>query len=991
MTEKTTTPPLSTEYQNKTEGTEASIKERKGRKSLRESNNKIKLLLVLFSVVAYFAAFILLYYTIDYGMGIVAVIPVIVVAWLYGAIPGTCVAVLIFLSNIFLREYLGQEWIQEIVTQGAGILGTLGNMLIGLIVGRMSDLSIQIRKKLYAQEQAEEKLLEYRNHLEDLVKERTEKLKQEVTEHKQSEEKLRETKDHLDNIIDSSLDCVVITDNKGNIARVNQSFLELLGYREEEVTGRHTTELSPSEEGTYESTVGGMVEINEIFFKEATKMHSTLLEEGKIKNWKRYLIRKDQKIVPIEINTVFLYNSEGDFSGSVGILRDITEREKTEKEISESRDFLENIFRTSADAIIITGRNSIITLANEALEKMLGYSKGELIGKSAEELTPKGEKHIEEGKKFIRELLERGVVTNFNRAWLKKDGSLVEVETSAALLKDTGGAITGAVASIRDITERKKTEEELTKTKDHLNDIIESSLDAILVSDETGHISRANKYFQEMLGFTEEELLGKHVTELTLMNELHAYESTSGEMVTIDENYVNDAWTNIYKLHEEGKISNWESYYFRKDKKVVPVEQNIVHLFDTTGERTGSVAIIRDITGRKKMEQQLLQSKKLQSLGELAGGVAHDFNNVLAAVLGRVQLLKTQIKPPRGKQEKRKSMLDLLAGLEIIEKASLDGAETVRRIQKFSRRRVDDSDFVQVDINELIDNALEFTKVRWRNEAESKGIAIKIQKEFSPLIHTTGSPSELREVFTNLVNNAIDAMPQGGKIRIKTIRDNGLAVIKIEDTGSGISNDAKDRIFDPFFTTKGVQSTGLGLSVSYGIVNRHQGAITADSLEGEGTTFTVKLPITEKSGTGKVAKEKAMPIKRGQKKARILVIEDEEDVRNLLRDMLSDAGHKVELANNGSEGIKLFKKNEFDLVFTDLGMPVMSGWEVAEKVKSINGNVPVVLVTGWNITLDGKEMNDKGINLIIQKPFKMGQVLNLVQEGMILRKQIKAV
>jgi CheY-like chemotaxis protein len=286
---------------------------------------------------------------------------------------------------------------------------------------------------------------------------------------------------------------------------------------------------------------------------------------------------------------------------------------------------------------------------------------------------------------------------------------------------------------------------------------------------------------------------------------------------------------------------------------------------------------------------------------------------------------------------------------------------------------------------------LEFTQVRWKNEAEAKGVKIKIQKEFSPLLPIKGSASELREVFTNLINNALDAMPQGGEIKVKTFRANRHAVVEVKDTGMGIPRDIKDRIFDPFFTTKGFQSTGLGLSVSYGIINQHYGTIAVDSVEGEGTTFTIKLPSVKKTGKQKVNEKKVIPIKRKQQKASILVIEDEEDVRHLLRDILTDAGHNVEITADGSEGIKMFEKKEFDLIFTDLGMPGMSGWEVAERAKSINGKVPVALITGWNLELNDAEMNEGGVNLVIHKPFKMQQVLNLVQEGMLLRDQLKAV
>jgi signal transduction histidine kinase/CheY-like chemotaxis protein len=432
-----------------------------------------------------------------------------------------------------------------------------------------------------------------------------------------------------------------------------------------------------------------------------------------------------------------------------------------------------------------------------------------------------------------------------------------------------------------------------------------------------------------------------------------------------------------------------EAIAFGKDGKEFPVETSMfgsaIH-----GEYI-LTSFIRDISARKKIEQQLLQSEKLKYLGELSGGVAHDFNNVLAAILGRVQLLKMQLKPPIGKEEKRKTVLELEKGLEIIERASLDGAETVRRIQEFSRRRTDEKSFAQIDINELVENALEFTKVQWKNDAESKGIKIKVKKELSPINPILGSSSEIREVFTNLINNAIDAMPQGGTIRVESFMDDTIAVIRISDTGNGIPKHIKARIYDPFFTTKDVKSTGLGLSVSYGIINRHRGTITADSVEGEGTTFTVKFPITNKKAEGNIKKKNVIPLEKKQKKARILVIDDEEDIRKLLKDILTNAGHKVEIAADGNEGIEIFKKKKFDLVLTDLGMPVMSGWEVAEKVKSINEKVPVALITGWNVKLDGSEMNDSGINLVIHKPFKMEQVLNLVQEGMILRDQLKAV
>jgi len=478
-----------------------------------------------------------------------------------------------------------------------------------------------------------------------------------------------------------------------------------------------------------------------------------------------------------------------------------------------------------------------------------------------------------------------------------------------------------------------------------------------------------------MVGYGREELLGMH----------------TGRFTPRDEGVKSQALKIMERLFNEGKVYGQESLWLKKDGQQIFVEFNLSLLKDKDGTIVGGVNFIRDVTEKKKMEQQLLQSEKLKSLGELAGGVAHDFNNILAAILGRVQLLRKQLAPPMGKTEKRGSAIDLEKGLEIIERASLDGAETVRRIQEFCRRRGDQKDFVQVDLNELIENALEFTKVKWADEVQSRGIKIEISKALSSLPPIMGSASELREVFTNLINNAVDALPRGGEIRVQSCMNTEWAVITIEDTGGGIPLSIKDRIFDPFFTTKGPQSTGLGLSVSYGIINRHHGTITAESMEGKGTAFTIKLPLTGKADTKEDRREKVIPMQGKHKKARILVIDDEADVRELLRDILSDAGHDVEMAHNGCVGIEMFEKQPYDLVLTDLGMPVMSGWEVAGKIRQMNKCVPIALVTGWNVVLDDAALHSSGVNLVVHKPFQVDQVLNLVKEGVMVKDRLIAV
>jgi len=227
-------------------------------------------------------------------------------------------------------------------------------------------------------------------------------------------------------------------------------------------------------------------------------------------------------------------------------------------------------------------------------------------------------------------------------------------------------------------------------------------------------------------------------------------------------------------------------------------------------------------------------------------------------------------------------------------------------------------------------------------------------------------------------------MPEGGEIMIRTFTEDGNVVTEFEDTGMGIPNALRDRIFDPFFTTKGPQSTGLGMSVSYGIINRHGGIISVDSVKGKGTTFTISLPVSN----GKECRKKVKTSTKGVKKANILVIEDEDDVRLVLSDILAEGGHKVEVAGSGSHGLEMFKKNAFDMVFTDLGMPGMTGWQVAEEIKKLNRQTPVALITGWEVKLKESQLKQGGIDLVLNKPFKIDQVQSLVQESIGIKEKL---
>lgn len=238
----------------------------------------------------------------------------------------------------------------------------------------------------------------------------------------------------------------------------------------------------------------------------------------------------------------------------------------------------------------------------------------------------------------------------------------------------------------------------------------------------------------------------------------------------------------------------------------------------------------------KTTQEQLIQSEKLRALGNLASGVAHDFNNILAAILGRTQLLLRKVQDP-----------DLLRWLKVIEQLTNSGAETVERMQKFARthRTRSEKDFQELNINEIVEEVIGITRPKWKDEAELKGTKIEIETGLGKLSKSIGNASEIREVLTNMIFNSIDALPEGGKITIKTRMRGDDVEISVSDNGLGMIEEVKKKVFEPFFTTKRDKSNGLGLSVAYGIITRHNGEITVESQPGEGTTFTIKLPTKQ--------------------------------------------------------------------------------------------------------------------------------------------------
>jgi GAF domain-containing protein/CheY-like chemotaxis protein len=380
-------------------------------------------------------------------------------------------------------------------------------------------------------------------------------------------------------------------------------------------------------------------------------------------------------------------------------------------------------------------------------------------------------------------------------------------------------------------------------------------------------------------------------------------------------------------------------------------------LFEERARAYGELAAAQD---------QLVRTEKLRALGEMASGVAHDFNNLLASILGRAQLVLQRVADPQLRQ-----------WLQVVERAALDGAATVRRLQDFTRIRRDQP-FVAVDLNEVVRDALEITQSRWREEPSSRGVSIEVRTSLGAPPRVAGDPAELREALTNLILNAVDAMPAGGALSLATAAEDGGAAVSVGDTGVGIPEGIRERIFDPFFTTKGPQGTGLGLSITYGIVQRHGGRIAVESEAGRGTTFRLRFPATATLPAAEAPA--AEPADKGAS-LRCLVVDDEPAVGAMLGDVLRIGGHHAVVLDDGGEAIARFGAELFDIVFTDLAMPRVSGWQVARAIKEMAPAVPVFLVTGFGVELTEEERRAHGVDLVLVKPLKIQEILDAVAQA----------
>jgi len=591
----------------------------------------------------------------------------------------------------------------------------------------------------------------------------------------------------------------------------------------------------------------------------------------------------------------------------------------------------ESTFDAMSDGIFIFDRDGQLMRVNRAgaafeqltPQLLSGRHCCDILRTSADDAFCIVEKAIAESRSVTLEIRPTGL----NRPLL------VTVEP----ILGRNGQTAGAVCTARDVTELRKIEAVARERQSLLTNILESARESIYAVDAAGHFQWCNSATLNGLGCRREDFIGAHLLDMIHEEDRHM----------VGEHFVSAL---------AGQPQTYEMRYFSGDGKLHYARVDNAPLV-VEGRTTGVLGIARDITAQKQERERAARADKLRALGQLASGVAHDFNNSLAAILGRAQLMRRQLNDDAS-----------VRNLEVIQTAAEDAAATVRRIQTFARKS-HAKEFELLDVSQLVSDAVEITRTRWENEARLRGLDIDVSLSAEEALFIHGNASELREVFVNLIVNAVDAMPNGGRLTIACSRKRDRLSLGFCDTGTGMEEEVRQKVFEPFYTTKGMQGTGLGLAVSYGIIERHEGLITVESKPGVGTTFLIDLPIAQPQSEETAAPEPAI-----HSSLSVLVVDDEPFVRETLTDMLAELSHRVVAADCGREALARFSSQSFDLVFTDLAMPEMDGWATARALRELRPEVPVVLVTGYGATAEVPEGEVDLISGVIAKPFDFTQV-----------------
>ena len=634
-----------------------------------------------------------------------------------------------------------------------------------------------------------------------------------------------------------------------------------------------------------------------------------------------------------------------------------------------------SILEAIPDALVAVNQHGFIIQINSQAETLFGYTRDELIGQKIEILVPERQRphHHDHREHFHRQPKIRRMGSGLDLYGQRRDGSEFPVEISLSPIATGDGMMVLSV--IRDISDRKRIEEELRRANEELDRrktrelrdsqnrlalIVDSSQDAIFGKNLDGIVTHWNKGAEEMYGYTAQEIIGRPITVL-------APPERGDEIPSI-----------LRKIRAGERVEYFETVRMSKDGRRLNVSVSISPIHDADGKIIGASTIARDITAQRKIEDQLRQAQKMEAVGRLGGGVAHDFNNLLGIVTACTELLRSNVNP------------DGVEYLDNIREAAKRGASLTKQLLAFSRKQT-----VQKQLLDLNDRLKDVSKLLQPLMGDDVEIVLS-SKARSAIIEA--DPGQLDQVIVNLAVNSRDAMPKGGKLIIETsvldfdevfVHDypsmsvGRYVMLAVSDNGVGMDEATRSRIFEPFFTTKEVgKGSGLGLATVYGIVKQSGGNILVYSEPGRGTTFKIYFPSAEMKLEDKAQVEAdALPPKR--EGVTVLLAEDDATMRRLTRKMLEQHGYRVLEAEDGTAAMNLMTANHHsvDLVLTDVVMKGMTGPELVLRLLDTHPTMKVVYMSGYTGELVAQQGLNSGIPLL-EKPFTKVDLLKKVDAAL---------
>jgi two-component system cell cycle sensor histidine kinase/response regulator CckA len=750
----------------------------------------------------------------------------------------------------------------------------------------------------------------------------------ESAERKRAERALRESEQHYRQLFEGIGDAVMVYSSQGRFLDCNEATLQRLGYSREEL-------LRLGAAGIVHPDFHLLMKDNP---KRLWAGETTVVESAHR--------CKDGRVIPVEVNARRIeYQGE---SAILAVVRDITERKRAEEALRESEERFRELVENANDIIYTHDLEGNFTSANPAATRIYGYTTEEILQLNIAQIV--APEYLPLAQQKIQGKLEGSPQTGpYELLTYNKEGELIWVEVSTRLLEEEGQPV--EVEGIaRDMTERKRAEEALAEERNLLRTVIDNLPDYIYVKDTESRYLISNTAHVRFLGATTpDEVVGKSVFEL--------YPQELATLYYADDQAVILSGRRLLKREERSVDQAGNRVWLLTTK---------VPLRDSDGKIVGLLGIARDITERKQLEAQLRQAQKMEAVGRLAGGVAHDFNNLVTVITGFSEIM---LHRHLGDHD------PLREPIEEIQKAGERAASLTRQLLAFSRRQV-----LQPKVLDLNAVVADIDKMLRRLIGEDIELITVLNPGLRPV---KADPGQVEQIIMNLTVNARDAMPQGGKLTIETanveldeayarlhlaVQPGPYVMLAMSDTGAGMDAETQAHIFEPFFTTK-EEGTGLGLSTVYGIVKQSGGYIWVYSEPGQGTTFKIYLPQVEEAV--EPLKPSAAPTRPPQGSETVLVVEDDEGVRTLAREFLQMDGYTALEARHGEEALQVCEQHEgpIHLMVTDVVMPGMSGRELAEHLAPLRPEMKVLYISGYTDNAIVRHCVLEPGTAFLQKPF----------------------